>query len=426
MKGFPNQVSNLHKLTTALTVCKYLLSSGSNVRNDQVFGEELVRYGVAGAGHSARPVEDYLDEQRQKPSSYRAFRTTARGLRELFRILGLITDDGIDVALTKTGESIVAKYYEESRLFTPELLEMWRTVIHAMIHEGGYGGISHPYQVLLRLIAKRPGISRAKCALALEAKDDSDSELNRIARLSDMEEESIIREISATKMNWDNAKKILPSFAEQLGDVVKIRGAMHLALFPGVFSDKTKNKIKKPRIAREVSAKEIAQSGTLDSYDEVEKNTNVAPDPGTMASRKKKLLDRLRRHNMLVQRVAAVCEKNGAKLFENPFDCLACFDGISLLIEIKSLDGSEVDEQAQVRSALAQLLYYEAFVTKAYAEDRTVVKVAVFESKISDEHAEWLRSCTIKPIWIDQNKLCGSLETVEVLSSCLGTDITAF
>jgi hypothetical protein len=437
MKGFPNQVSNLSKLSSALAVAHNLADAGKNIRSDEVYGEALVRAGVAGTGHSAMPVEDYLKEQKKKTASNRSFQTTARGLRELFRILGLLTDDGEDVFLTSAGEEIAGAYEQEHEVLTPELLEMWRTVIRNMTHQGGYGSTSHPYQVLLRLIAKRPGISRAKCALALEAKDDSEEELNRIVALSDADEDDIQAELGISKTNWDNAKKILPSFAEQLGDASKTGDALYLSASPGAPGDGlskaaeahadygTKKKIKKPKSASKVGAGTIAKAGTLDTYDEVDDETGDMPDPEAIAARKEKLLGRLKRHNLIVQQVAAVCEQRGAELFENPFDCLACFEETSLLIEVKSLDGTEPDERARVRDALGQLLYYEAFVTDPYAGGRSVMKVAVFESQISDEHAEWLRSSSIEAVWLEGDEIRGNAQTVELLAPYFGDDIAA-
>jgi hypothetical protein len=435
MKGFPNQVAMLPKLSAALRVTQDLLHSGKDVRRDDVYGEALVRAGVAGTGHSAIPVEEYLAAQKKKSPSYRSYQTTARGLRELFRILGLTHDDRERVRLTGRGQEIATTFADDG--FTPELLEKWRRVIRAMTHHGGYGGVSHPYQVLLRLIAKRPGLSRAKCALALEAKDDSDRELNRIVALAAKGEKEIQKELGIKKTNWDNAKKILPSFAEQLGDAIKVGDALHIAASLGdpdaeISADEvseaesaTKTKARKPKSASKVDAGTIAKAGTLDSYDELTDEAADIPDPESIAARKEKLLSRLKRHNLIVQKLAAICEGHGADLFENPFDCLACFDAVSLLVEAKSLSGSEPDERARVRDALGQLLYYEAFVTDPYAGGRDIKKIAVFESQISNEHADWLQSCDITPIWFDDDTLHGSASAVESLAPYLGDDIVA-
>lgn len=436
MKGFPNQISDLSKLSYALVVANKLIVAGKNVFSDEVYGEALVRAGVVGTGHSPMPVEDYLIKQKKKPAPNRSFQTTARGLRELFKILGILTDSQDD-SVTPAGKCIVSQFKNSSTDLSHELLEIWRGVIRSMTHNDKAGNISHPYQVLLRLIAKKPGISRAKCALALEAHDDSEDELKRIVLLSEKHEHEILDTIGVTKNTWDNAKKILPSFAEQLGDARKVGDAMYLSNSPGVSDDKAADtqegqpldsddkKAKKPRSSRKVDAGTIAQAGTLDTYDEAVDNPKDTPDAETLAKSKEKLLDRLKRHNLIVQRVAEICENNGAELYENPFDCLACFEKTSLLIEVKSLDGGAIDERERVRDALGQILYYEAFVTEPYAGGRSVIKVVVFESRINEDHADWLRSCSIEPVWLEGGKFSGNAETVKLLTAYFGDNISA-
>ena len=217
MKGFPNQVAELPTLTRAMALIANLLAHDKDPKDDGVFGEALIKKGILGTGHKTISVAEYLAAQKKKTrASDQSYRTRARGLRELFRVLDVIDDSTTGVRLTESGRRIAALDVPLS----PEGIRLWRGVILQMTHDGGDGERSHPYQVLLRLVASRPGITRAKSALALEAKNDSTEELERIAELSDLSEEDILDAIHVTKSNWDNAKKILPRFAEQLGDVV--------------------------------------------------------------------------------------------------------------------------------------------------------------------------------------------------------------
>lgn len=125
-------------------------------------------------------------------------------------------------------------------------------------------------------------------------------------------------------------------------------------------------------------------------------------DPEALERKLAKLKLRLKRHNLIVQRLAALLESEGASLFENPFDCLGCFNNYAFLFEVKSLDGSEPDEVSRVRDALSQLLYYEAFVTAPYVDGYDKIqKVACFEKKIQDKHIEWLSKSGIVTIWVD-------------------------
>jgi hypothetical protein len=321
--------------------------------------------------------------------------------------MGLIVD-GNPPQLTNQGIEVVNSI---DNPFDEPAKSMWRNILLQMEHQGKDTPVSHPYQVLLRLVAKRPGITRAKCALALEAMDDSQEELNRIVALSDNTEEEIIAEIATTKTNWDNGKKVLPHFAEQLGDVVKTGNCFYLANDPGSgetdqeSSDEVQapspRATRRPRSASEVTANTIARAGTIETFDEEEPSEPCEVAPEALERRLARLRDRLRRHNLIVQQIAQELETEGGTLFENPFDCLAVFDNHALLIEVKSLDGTEADEVSRVREALSQLLYYESFVTEPYVENDKIVKIACFESKIQDRHIDWLLGIGIITMWVD-------------------------
>ena len=301
VKGFPNQVADLGKLATVMRSLVRLVDAGDNAKDDGVFGEELVRSGVAGTGHTPMPVEQYLRQQRQKRPSNQSFRTTARGLRELFRLFGLIDDSGDRVVVTDLGR--LAAVFAGQPL-DAEQSDFWRRVIRNVAHRGGQPEASHPYQVLLRLVGRKPGITRGKCALALEARNDSAEELDRIARLADLPEEEILRRIGVTQANWDNAKKVLPSLAEQLGDVVVIRHAgektYRLADAPGradagpaaapaaVAPARAARGVavavpRAPRTSRQVTPDTIGRAGTIEQFDD-EPAAPPAPDPAAVAA----------------------------------------------------------------------------------------------------------------------------------------------
>jgi hypothetical protein len=435
VKGFPNQLAKLSKLTSALAVARDLIAKGQNVRNDEVYGNALVRRGVIGPRDKTISVAEYLKTQREKARSGQSHQTTARGLRELFEILGLIADEGEQITLTGESEVLAA---QAGNNLTSDLVNTWRGVMQKMAHDGGDGTTSHPYQVLLRLVANRPGITRAKCALALEARDDSDKELQRIVAHSHQGENEIMKAIGVTKVNWDNAKKILPSFGEQLGDLIKIKDRMYLSNAPGEGTAGStqsgiaeprapwnKAKIGKPKTGKKIGATEIAKAGTLDSYDEIDLDDVELPNAATVAATKKKLLERLKRHNNIVRRIAVIFEANKAELYENPFDCLACFSKVGMLTEVKSLDGTDIDERKRVRDALSQLLYYEAFVTEPYADGRQIIKVACFERRISDAHINWLESSDIEVIWLEDDGFVAREDTAKRLQRYMGDGITS-
>lgn len=402
MKGFPNQVSDLEVLSLAIKITDEIQTQGKNPKNDDVLGEALIRGRVLGTGHTNIPIDEYLAKQRAKNLSDQSHRTRARGLRELFRVLELIEDTGSGIELTDYGHQISSFAGKD---LDGNALRVWRMVVRNMTHDGGDEETSHPYQVLLRLIARKPGIRRSKCALALEARNDSETELNRITGLADMSEFEIRNHLGITQSNWDNAKKILPSFAEQLGDVDR-KNMQTLYIADTLSSPKaqvnepqptTELGLRPPRSSSQVTSESIATTGITSEWDEADELIG-APDIERLRISRETIRDRLRRHNLIVRALADQIG-SGAELYENPFDCLACFTNTALLIEVKSLDGTAPDEAKRVREALAQLLYYESFVTQPVTASQVIILVAGFEHRPSSEHITWLECKDVAVIW---------------------------
>ena len=397
MKGFPNQVSNVGKLTSALGALSDIIDAGGD-HGDDAFGEQLLRRGVINPGSGSSGIDDYLMVSRQKPLSNQSHRTSARGLREFLHLAHLVEmQDGI-LGVTLSGNRLLEVYADNDLGL---LNHQWKSIARNISVPDSEGIVSHPYQVMLRMLAARPGTPRAMCALALEAMDDSDEELNRIIGLRDLNNELQIRAaLAISKSNWDNAKKILPSIAEQIGDVA--RGQDGLYLVVADLTDPTSgSRIDEGRrnTARKVTVATIASTKTPDDSDEAAtiNQANLVSLADAIAKR----IERSHRHNLLVQQFAASILDPSAEIWEGTFDCLAIGQEMGLLAEMKTLDGSDSDERDQVRAAAAQLLYYEAFDVQAIPElaDSTLVKVALFESAPSNSHIRWLEGMGISVAW---------------------------
>lgn len=410
MKGFPNQIAELPKLASAIATLVNLVDAGEDAKSYMVFGVALVRAGVLSTGHGKvkKSVKKYLAEQLAKKPARQTIRTTPRGLRELYRLMGLIDDTGPAMIVTELGRHAAAfadQPWDQSQI------DFWRAVIRN-IEYTDEDGTSHPYQILLRLVARKPGISRAKCALALEAADDSAGELDRISKLADRDEDDIVGRINVSEPNWNNAKKVLPRFAEQLLDVIRRKDHTYvLADAPGRAEDtgpaaateprkigrRKPEAPRAPRSSREVTSETIGMAGIAERSDEVP----LPPpgDPVAMAATIKLRTNRLKRHNLLVREFTKLFEKAGVLIYENPFDILVLFEDTGILVETKTLDGSEPDERDRVRDAFGQLLYYEGFLTAAVAGEAPICKIACFETKISESHREWLNSHDVATVW---------------------------
>jgi hypothetical protein len=100
MKGFPNQVADLRILASALKTMIDLQAEGKNPRDDDVFGEALIRREILRTDRHNTPVDDYLIQQRAKRPADQGLRTRPRDLRRLFRVMGLIDDTDLGITVS--------------------------------------------------------------------------------------------------------------------------------------------------------------------------------------------------------------------------------------------------------------------------------------------------------------------------------------
>lgn len=429
MKGFPNQIADLGKLAQGMRCIAQMIADELNPRDDEVLGEALLRARVIRPGRRGETLQQYLRVQRQKPRSGQSFQTSARLLRELYRLLGLIDD--VEGRVNVTAEGLQAATFAGQPL-GPVQIGFWRRRICNLRHSGGDPTESHPYRVLLRLIGQRPGVTRAKCPLALVARDDSAEELERIVALARLTEDRIRARIRVTKSTWNNAKKVLPKFAEQLGDVIKDGQQYRLAGGPQHGCEEHAEDPaqtveaplerrrhaaagRQPRGSRAVTAATIGMAG-LGGNDEV----TVPPDldPAAAAAAIRLRLDRTQRHQILLRALAARFQAAGMNLFENPFDALGVLERFGNLVEVKTLDGTQDDERERVRDSLAQLLYYEGFPTASLA-GLAIHKIACFEGPISAAHQAWLNQFGIATIWLVDGRFAGDQLASQVLRDYL-------
>jgi len=94
-------------------------------------------------------------------------------------------------------------------------------------------------------------------------------------------------------------------------------------------------------------------------------------------------------------------------MYEMPFDALVVMQNAGLLVEVKTLDGTETDERDRVRDACAQLLYYHAFLLPALATRASIRLIACFERQITDDHVRWLNQQNIAVIWEQREGFAG-------------------
>lgn len=108
--------------------------------------------------------------------------------------------------------------------------------------------------------------------------------------------------------------------------------------------------------------------------------------------------DRLKRrkeHEELVKKLAYYLESKGFDLYKGQIDCLAIKSDITLIFEVKTLNGGRKDERSQVLKALAQLKYYKKFFIEKFGEFKRIDFLVLFSHKISDEYIEFLEESNI-------------------------------
>lgn len=404
MHNFPHQVSNLQKVHAALEVFSQLARRGTTLDDDGVVGVAMARGGVYTFREKGASLRRLLSMEAEKPRGMQGTRTFARELRRFFLQMGFLRrnlDDTLEITEVGRHVQTLAPNSEEAH-------QIWRTALRslALTYDGN---TVHPYLVLMRLVRERPGIEAARLALALESNDDSDEEFQRILALADRPDwDGVLLDLGVSEHKARDATKILPALARQIGDL-RNDGARY---FPGPASGRAEFNpalaIRHPR-AR-VRRRAVALGGRQRNRRVTPATIARAPNFGDRPPDEQDLSDprvtadirreRLDRHEGIVRSVARLLSRVGYDLSEDPYDILANnSERPSVLLEIKTLDGSLPDEIAQVRSALGQLFYYEVFHVPADYKIRGLIRIAVFETPVSEDHYSFLELFGIIVAW---------------------------
>ena len=419
MKTFPHQINQIHKLVGALEVIESLNNSGLDVSDDGILGYELARrYIYTFRNYNENiDIEEKIRQEQEKRNSSQGARTCARDLRRLFLLLGFINTE---FEITELGEMVLRS---GGNIEDNNVCVIWREVLENMQLYSDNGQVSHPYRIMIRLVSENNGLISSKLALALEAEDDTEEEFNRILEI--LRQENWEESIYATTHQLRNAVKILPALARQIGDITVIQNQCYISTGDSIESiDDVENEDRvleendsycqthrQARRNRRVTADEIA---TIPRYEDEE--SSGSENIVDLSSANRTRLERFARHNNLVRLMAELLQNSGYEFIEDPMDCLAISSGRnSILIEAKTLNGSSDDERKQVRLALAQLLYYEAFNLDIINNESNICKIALFERQISEMHIQFLESYDCLVVWFENNELVGSERAIQFL-----------
>jgi hypothetical protein len=387
VKNFPHQYNQFPKLRATLETVAELHGRSDDVTDDGVLGYALARRGIYTFRDDTRPLEQLIASERLKDSSNQGPRTAARDLLRTLRYLGWIGTDG---SLTEQGTAILA-----TATGSPEEQAEWqRALLELTLSADGH--VSHPIRILLRLVRDHSIVERQGAELALEARDDSDEEYQRISALIRLPERERTERMGSTAYQVANARKIIPSFAEQANLIRRAdRGSPYVltetgsaALGEGYTSrpvelrpeTRTTRTRRVRGVPRRVRRGDIARpsGGTGEGWSSLSHEEQIA------ATRLR--FERTERHQDLVASLLELLEEDGVQLFEDgsSFDLLRV-PGEPAAVRIYEVKTLETDDLTQTRLAIGQLLSYEHLNVRPRYPDRGVELAAVYERAVDEE-----------------------------------------
>ena len=380
-----------------------------------------------------------LPAQRQPIGNHQGGRNAGvNGVRRILQALGFV--DGFDV--TDAGRefmlAVEGSDTEESQRLVSLALRAW-----APPEEDGFARrISHPYLVLLRLIAANPGMNSVRASFAGEAIDDSDAEFVRVNALMQFgggalepvaptgqgRGETQIGRTMADVINaagGNNNRQVEPNKAantrvgilrlgKECGDITEVRlHGDHFRTRRLLLANQTVDEVpattpveQRPRRLRRranprnCTPDDIANIQDFNEHDEHDDGDIQTAEDRRL--RRQRLLDRTRRHHAIVQRWCSHTEANGYLTHsEMPYDELSINAVRSaLLTEVKTLNGIPADQVKQVRLAHGQLGYYEQFdVPRCGHQVGPITRIALFEDEITAEHITFLEAQGHVVVW---------------------------
>lgn len=436
MKNFPHQHTSFRRFRAVLEAIQDLNARGEDANDDGALGHRLAidtihRFrGLDYTTTQNRPalILARLEEEELKPRSRQGARTAARENRKTLRHLGWLLPQGTE--LTIAGETLLS-----SAPGSTEEQEIIRAAVAQITLSDESGNISHPVLHLLHLITVVVFTSRDGMELALEAKDDTDSEFRRIEQLArnpELRQQTWERRgISSNRIA--NARKILPVFATKSGLMKLDTNGRFVLTPPGkqLLAYRTRRPAADTLVTNRPRYTARYQTAVTSDPRTVGQQRNVtAATLYTRSSQEQRaaailLNERTTRHQTLVRRTAMHCSRycRRREYYENAssYDLVidSKDDNLVDLCEAKTIDNDAIH---QIRRAIGQLLYYEYFVVSAEFPDRTIVKSIVVDRQIDSELAEFLDSLHIGLLMVTSEDILPQNLTGDTIARRLFSD----
>lgn len=395
MKNIPHQFTQLNKFYQSLITVKQLIDDETPL-SDENLGEKLLRNEVINPGKEGQTIEEYLTEQNEKIQSNRGHYTAGRETRRFLELLGLLT-----VANNKSAYLSPAAIRLLTTNNATQRKSLWRDSIMQMGVEGTDGEISFPYQILLKLVQDNSGLETRKLMLALDAENNTDEEYQRVLDLTFQDFDEILQTIDITQHKARNAVKILPSIAEQLGDIER-KGNNSYPVGRVIITE--------DEISTEIPPDATNKDGIPYSQYRLVTSETIAKDPifNTITSISIDLTESIRlRQNRLIQHQEIVrllgiyCENKAFQLYEGKFDCLSTKDDTALVFEIKTILDSMPDQEKQTVKGVGQLKYYKFSIVHKQMGYENIKEFLVYSQKPNDSLIEFCNSENISVVWLD-------------------------
>lgn len=409
MRNFPHQVNQIPKIKGALWVVWQLAMDDRDVGDDGVLGYAVARAGIYTFRSLLRPsfqeLEAAIQREQGKQPSNQGPRTFARDLRRTLLLLGFLDHpEPSDWRVTSSGQRVLDLPDPPD----PEATALWTdAVVNLGLPDPSVGDIIHPARNMLKIVTSRPGVEKRWLAFALDMRDDSDAELDRVMALPRLPFRATLESIGAGQYIAANAVKILPSLLEQLGLMSIQGGTCNLTPSGLALISATQVLSREQRFI----TRQVRRGRTITEPADIPEHPSV---PGRIRGTEEQLHsmalleERTSQHQQLVREIANLLRFSGRvseiRVSDDAFDVLALSGARPevLLIEAKTLRN---DALIQARIALGQLLFYEFFDIRPIAEGRCIRKVVVFDSEPGQQAREFLTAYDVACLVYGQDTL---------------------
>lgn len=411
--AFPHQINDLIKLRKSLQIISHLLSSGKNI-DDDTLGDALFLAEIITTRDRQGTINDKLTRLKQKPRMSQSQLTTARDIRRLFKLFGMIDESNGDFTLTDRGKGVAKQ--NDATISTEEKKLWYEGLVNLTLHQDSTNTDFRPIRVMLGMLKDGP-LQVKLLVFAFTAKDDTTPELGRIMDIINrvnQEQKSFEQELSSegiSDSNASNSVKILPAIAEEVGLISRNVGTVEITPFGRTVSEMSAAKagelVSPPRHWRRPFFHILGDHDDLSFGWNVPDIEDVQYDVKRETRRKELLRARTDLHQETVDKFRHLFNSSWTVGVGN-FDLLAVKNSTILLIEVKSLIQNDIsDERQRIMEGIGELLFYETFDVPIIIPKCNLIiqKIMVFSTRPSETaYIDFLVSHDIWALWFDNSQ----------------------